>query len=161
MRLIATFLSVLTLVYLTYSFIIEQKANQTTEKMITPPTLVVPAYISDTPLVVEQVWQQLKAKRNLKINKTIAVEAPTSTKNILFIGGEEYVLYGVFSESTAPFILLKGKDKTFMKLTKGETLGEDFILTEITHNMIVLTQGDERIEFKLFERKKHADNKKQ
>ena len=72
-----------------------------------------------------------------------------------------YVLYGIFNESIAPFILLKGKDKIFVKVTKGDTLGENFILAEITHNMIVLTQGDERIEFKLFERKKHADNKKQ
>jgi len=161
MRLIATFLSVLTLVYLTYNFIIEQKVNQTTEKTLTPPTLVVPAYISDTPLMVEQVWQQLKAKRNVKTNKTTAVEAQASTKNILVIGDEEYVLYGIFNESIAPFILLKGKDKIFVKVTKGDTLGENFILAEITHNMIVLTQGDERIEFKLFERKKHADNKKQ
>lgn len=165
MKIVSILLSMLVFITLSVNFINTDNKNTVGKVETNNQGFNQPVRLDDALLEVEKKWEELKAKRNVKTNKTAKVETPVNTKNILAIGDEEYVLYGIFSESTAPFILLKGKDKSkenaFMKLTLGETLGENFILAEIYHNMIVFTQGDERIEFKLFERKNHADNKKQ
>ena len=63
MRLIAIIVSAVTLVYLVYGFVIDHQVQQRAEQVIKSPVLVTPAYISDTPLQVEQIWQQLKDER--------------------------------------------------------------------------------------------------
>jgi hypothetical protein len=175
MRFVAIFLSLVMLVTLTYQFFIEGKAIQNKDKIVKITELVIPAYISDTPLEVERVWQQLKAKR-IKAEQPVEVKSDKSLKNkdVLTLGKSKYALYGIFnsskngvveginkrqSGSTAKaFILIKAlvnEDKSaeasILKVMQGEELSEGITLVGVSTNTISFKQGDEQIEFKLFE----------
>jgi hypothetical protein len=171
MRLIAIIVSAVTLVYLVYSFVIEHQEQQRTEQAIKSPVLVIPAYISDTPLLVEQVWQDLKDERR-KAKAPIEKEFtdPLNNKDILTIGDNKYALYGIFNgqndanskNRTEPgiqaFILIKTIDKNdkstkalMQKVILGEKLSKGITLAAVTSNSISFKQDDKLIEFKLFE----------
>lgn len=178
MRAIAVFLSVVTLIYLTYSFIIGQKANKITEKALNSPKLVVPAYISDTPLMVEEIWQQLKAER-IKAKQPVDKVDSSSLKNkdVLTIGKNKYVLYGIFNANKQnksanvkenskkmdvslgqPFILIKSlvkkgnsEESIMLKVIQGDEISKGVTLTIVTSNSISFKKNDKLVEFKLFE----------
>jgi hypothetical protein len=180
MRLIAILLSVMMLVSLTYTFISQDSLSQLSEQSSNSSKLIIPAYISDTPLEVEKVWQQLKADR-------IKAELPTKDKmdsvpineDVLTVGDNRYVLYGIFNAgneshatnngvassetSSNAFILIKTlksesnkkKESSQMrKVVQGEVLSKDVILFSVTSNSISFKQNDELIKFNLFEAKK-------
>lgn len=159
MKLVAILFSSIVFVVLLADFIEVDLDNSTSRIKTNVQAFNKPARLDNTLLEVENKWSEFKEKRNIKKPDTNKVDV--STKNILTIGDEEYVLYGIFSENTAPFILLKGKGENSIKLSQGDSLGKSFVLTEINHNIIVFTHSGERIEFKLFERNKHAADKKQ
>jgi hypothetical protein len=98
MKFIAAFLSIATLGYLTFTFIIDQQASQVTEQAFKAPKLVLPASINDSPLAVETIWQQLKTDR-LKAIEPTAEKADEALKNrdVLTIGERKYALYGIFN----------------------------------------------------------------
>jgi len=171
MRLIAIIVSVVTLVSLVYSFVLEHQGQQRVEQVINSPVLVTPAYISDTPLQVEQVWQQLKDER-LKAKEPAEKETvdPIENKDVLTIGDNKYALYGIFNgqnkanvenhnkPGNKAFILIKTIEKNdkstkalMQKVMLGETLSEGITLAAVTSNSISFKQDDELIEFKLFE----------
>lgn len=173
MRVIAIFMSVLTLSYLLYSFIIDQQASQVAQHSLGSPKWVVPANISSIPLKVETVWQQLKADR-IKAKQPIEKVKQDSLqkKDILTIGENKYALYGIFNgrnetgnnKQNEPlnqaFILIKAlenKDKStdisMLKVLEGDELSEGISLISVTTNSISFKQDDQLIEFKLFEAK--------
>ena len=183
MRVIAIFLAVVTLIYLSYSFITEQESNKTTENALSSPTLITPAYISETPLTVEQVWQELKAER-IKAKQPVEKKEDNSLKNkdVLTIGENKYALYGIFNANKQhenksvnvkdkskelierpekPFILIKSlikkgnsEEALMLKVFPGEELSKGVTLAVVTSNSISFKQNNELIEFKLFEAKK-------
>jgi len=185
MKLVAIFMSAVTLVYLVYSFILEQQFDHIVEKTTSSPTLVTPAYISNTPLTVERVWQELKAER-IKAKQPVEKNKNNSLKNkdVLTIGENKYVLYGIFNakfnankqhentniknnsenldeHSEQPFILIKNlvkkndSEKAFMlKVIQGEELSKGVVLSKVSSNSISFKQNNELIEFKLFDAKK-------
>ena len=179
MRLIATFLSVLVLLYLTYTFVVEEKSNQKPEQAFKTPILIEPAYISSTPLEVERVWQQLKADR-LKSKQPVQdkTDEILKSKDVFAIGDSKYTLYGIFnggeysksdvntkysheniaSPASQAFILIKALVKTdnseevqMLKIAQGEELSKGVTLVTVTSNSISFSKNDELIEFKLFE----------
>ena len=178
MRIIAVLLSVVMLITLTYLFFIEEKTGQNTEKTSRVTELIIPAYISDTPLEVERVWQQLKADR-IKAKQLVEDKTDKTLKNkdVLTLGENKYALYGIFNvhkkgaiehdntghggSSGQPFILIKAlakKEKSvealMLKVMQGDELSKGVILVAVTSNSISFKQDDELIEFKLFEANK-------
>jgi hypothetical protein len=169
------------LVTLTYLFFIEEKTGKNTGKIVKVTELVIPAYISDTPLEVELVWQQLKADR-IKAKQPVEYEADKTinNKDVLTLGDNKYALFGIFNASkhtnestiaiknsgmtndvqSKAFILIKAlnkKDKSheaqMFKVMQGEQLSDGITLLTVTSNSIMFRQGTELIEFKLFEPK--------
>jgi|GEM_PF-2922644 len=156
MKIVALFLSVFVLITLIIDFIEKDTVNAAVKGDITSKVFNKPTRLNDSLLAVEEQWLVLKTKP--LINESDITKSQKDTDKSLLIGGEEYVLYGIFSENKSPFILLKGKDESFVKLAEGELLSENYLLNSISQNKILFTHGDEQIEFKLFERKTHADN---
>ncbi len=178
MKLVATFLSMLTLVYLTFTFVVDQQASHTTDQKSKSPVLVLPAYTSDTPLVVETIWQQLKADRlKAKQPGTRKIDEALKNRDVLTIGESKYALYGIFNvhkqgvieqgkkeidgHASKAFILIKplvkkGKsaDVVMLKVMQGEDVSEGVTLVTVTSNSISFKHDDELTEFKLFEAKK-------
>ena len=126
----------------------EEKTNK--PNRLTNTAFVNPAKLENSQLEVEKHWRKLKALRNIKVVDTNVTH--DKAQNILSIGNEKFTLYGIFSESETPFILLKGIDNKSVKLSKGDTLNEQYTLTEVKHNTIAFNHENERIEFKLFKR---------
>lgn len=182
MKFVTIGFSVLTLMYLSYMFIIEDKPNQDAGKTLSQSNLITPAYISDTPLEVEKVWHQLKADRaQAKQPVGDVVDNALKNKDILTVGDNTYALYGIFnaskgsSEDTSAiknsvksndlpskaFILIKAlskKDKSqkvqMLKVMQGEELSKGITLIAVTSNSISFQKADELVEFKLFDAKK-------
>lgn len=173
MRLAATCLSVITALYLIYAFITEQQGSQDSVQVVTSPKQVVPAYISDTPLLVEQVWQKLKADR-IKAAQPIqkADNDVLKGKDVISIGDNKFALYGIFNTSSKAnkakhdsrnnqaFILIKGLTKKqqssevgMKKVNQGEEISQGVFLVSVTSNSISFKQANDLIEFKLFEAK--------
>jgi hypothetical protein len=170
----AFLLSAITLIYLSYTLIVETKSNE----LIKPPQkifrLVIPAYISDTPLEAELKWKQLKSDRN-KVQKPAGNPEGhvLKGKDVLTIGDNKYALYGIFNSSDGEaekgddkfieltaqtFILIKKLSKknnvagsTMLKIMQGETLSEGIVLVEVTSNSIKFKHDDNFIEIKLFD----------
>lgn len=168
MKLVAIAASVLTLIYLSYSFLAAKQVSQSNHSVVKTLKSVTPAYISDSHLLVEQVWLQLKAER-IKAKQTVDKKDSKATKDkdVLTIGDDKYALYGIFnshkehdSHSGQAFILIKalrqkGKsEESFMlKIKQGEELSSGVTLVAIDTNSISFQLDDELIEFKLFEAK--------
>jgi|GEM_PF-4365564 len=171
MRLIAIFISVITALYLAYAFIVAQQARQVTAQVITAPKQVIPAYISNTPLLVEQVWQQLKTDR-IKVKQPVekVEKNALKEKDVFSIGNNNYALYGIFnakrendsvehgSHANHAFILIKGLSKEgkltgtgLQKIMQGSELSQGVFLVAVTSNSISFKQADELIKFKLFD----------
>ena len=181
MKFVTICLSVVTLMYLSYMFVIEDKSSQNTDKTLSQSHLIAPAHISDTPLEVEKVWHQLKADR-VKAKQPVedAVDDALKNKDVLTVGDNTYALYGIFNVSkdtdaikisgksndlpSKAFILIKAlskkskKDKSqkvqMLKVMQGEELSKGITLIAVTSNSISFQSADELIEFKLFDAKK-------
>lgn len=181
MKVIAIFLSVLMLIYLTYTFVVEDKSSQKSEQVLKTSRLVEPAYISDARLEVEQVWQQLKADR-IKAKQPIEdkVDNELKSKDLLTVGDNQYTLYGIFNANkdtsalnnngkpnnlpSQAFILIKAlnikdnknkpEEAQMLKVVQGEELSKGIVLFAVTSNSISFKQAGELIEFQLFDAKK-------
>jgi len=73
------------------------------------------------------------------------------------IGEKNYQLLGIFKKDKHPFVLLKAVNSELIELQEGATLSEGVVLKSITASAITLSQGDELIKFKLFERSDHVE----
>jgi len=181
MRLIAICLSVVTLVYLTYTFFLQTSTNEVAAQKTNTSELIVPAYTNETQLEAEKTWQKLKNDR-IKAAQPIADVADEAdntlqNKDILAFGDNEYVLYGIFNANkqtnaatkgekstkspSNAFILIKslkqkGKSEKnqMLKVRQGEELLTGVTLVTVTSNSISFKQQDKLIKFKLFEPKK-------
>jgi hypothetical protein len=126
------------------------------QQQVTAP----PVLLEKEPLSLETRWLTLQTERE---NKKNAAKQPSSTaksnQKILSIGDINYQLYGIFSAQKGPFILLKGEDKSLIKLLKGATLNNR-ILFDITSSSIIFSQDQQLIEFKLFEPKNDETTQK-
>ncbi|MCP4990440.1 MAG: hypothetical protein GY928_31705 [Colwellia sp.] len=178
MRLISILLSVVTLVYLSLLFVNQDSSDSIETYTANSPILVIPAYISDAPLEVEKVWQQLKAER-IKAKQPVkdTTDKTPKNKDVLTLGENKYALYGIFNaneksdkeqsrkglseSSRKAFILIKalstkGKavEALMLKVVQGGELSKGVTLVAVTSNSISFNQDGELIEFKLFEAKK-------
>jgi hypothetical protein len=173
MRFVSILLSIVTLMYLGYLFVNDEKSDRIETYTAKNPKLVIPAYISDTKLEVEKVWQQLKADR-IKSKQPVKdnIDETPKNKDVLTLGENQYALYGIFNASkndakehsrntSKAFILIKAlaqKEKSaealLLKVMQGDELSKGVTLVSVTSNSISFKQDDELIEFKLFEAKK-------
>lgn len=109
-------------------------------------------------LDVESKWLESKAKRKEAEQPEEEVVRTSNTQQILTLGDKNYVLYGIFDEPQAPFILLKEEGAAMIKLAKGDKLSENATLITLQSNKIAFDKNNQIIEFKLFERKNNAPN---
>lgn len=127
----------------------DQKANELAEIKVYQPKK-----LQSELLAVEKSWQAKKAERNKESEPQKEEQAKPVTQQVLAIGDQEYILYGIFNDPKKPFILLKDKSGNMVRLAKGEQLGQDATLVSLKSNRISFERNSELIEFKLFERKK-------
>jgi hypothetical protein len=111
-------------------------------------------------LPVEKEWlaylqeqeEEKPAPEAAKNNKVDKPPYPTIT-----IGEKNYQLLGIFKKDKHPFVLLKAVNSELIELQEGAALSEGVVLQAITASAITLSQGDELIKFKLFERSDHVE----
>jgi len=110
-------------------------------------------------LPVEKEWLAYLLEPEVK--KPVPESQPEKTKKppypTLTVGGKNYQLLGIFKKDDQPFVLLKAVNSELIELKEGATLSENVVLQTITASAITLSQGDELIKFKLFERSDHAE----
>lgn len=176
MKIIAIGMSLVIFIYLSMAFFTQQSDHQHSKALFVVPKAMKPAYIGDAPLKVEQEWQKLKVEQLIpKDNSKVSTDV---NKDILSIGEQEYVLYGVFNAANSnelkrlvknqpkgriendAFILIKALntpkniEAKMLKVIEGEELSKGVTLAIVTSNSISFKQDDELVEFKLFKAKK-------
>jgi hypothetical protein len=117
--------------------------------------LIVPAKLSQEMLSSELKWQKLLEKKEL--NHSVSEKVDEPNKNELMIGGDKYELFGIFNVEKSIFVLLKNEAGEMLKLKSGDVISENFKLTKINSNTIVFANNNDRVEYKLFEQKQHAE----
>jgi len=110
-------------------------------------------------LPVEKEWLAYLEVQEDK--KPLPEAQPDKTKKppypTLTIDDKNYQLLGIFKKGSQPFVLLKAVNSELIELKEGATLSEGVVLQTITASAITLSQGDELIKFKLFERSDHFE----
>lgn len=153
MRMIALVLSLLVLLFLGSEFLANNNDGSIRESSIKMNDFDSPPVLSAEVLPVETHWLSLKNERTNALKQVGQSQTQDTSKALLSIGDQRYRLYGIFNERGIPFVLLKGDDTEFIKLKQGDVLNTNATLVEIDVDRIVFTTNDERIEYKLFERK--------
>lgn len=179
MRLIAFACSLLLLVYLAFSFVNQQQEHLSNQQKVVVPQLILPAYITQKHLPVEDIWHKLKLARLKSTEPVDKNKNNTNTNKDLFtIGEQAYLLYGIFNANEAnktqqskaakvskqpkAFILIKvsakaeppEQNQAMIKLMQGEELSPGVELYRISSNAISFKQNNNIIKFNLFEAKK-------
>ncbi|WP_286265495.1 hypothetical protein [Thalassotalea atypica] len=154
MRVLPLILSLLTFTYLAsdyFEFADAQAQNSAAQVNVKPYQ---PKTLAKEPLAAEQSWLAKKLERAEKNAPKKVEKVAATSQQVLALGDQEYILYGIFNDPQKPFILLKGESGNMVRLAKGDKLGQDATLVDLKSNKISFDRNSELIEFKLFERKK-------
>ena len=150
MKIIALIASLLTLVYLSISYVSEQQSFKVKQTSVIKLESISPAVISKELLLVEKSWHQLKAERTKPSKTNTTVESSTNQK-ILMINDKTYVLYGIFNAEndikqknplkaqsqvllSNAFILIKAEDEPMKKIVVGKELTTGVVLLTVNTN---------------------------
>lgn len=153
-KILSVVASILTFSYLTSDYIEGQQEQSSSASELAEYSAREPQRAPEQLLPIEKQWLDAHAERIAKKNQTeIAKVKPIDAKKKLMIGEQAYVLYGIFSNPKQPFVLLKDESDAFIKLKLGEQLNKETTLVALQSNNIAFERNNERIEFKLFERK--------
>lgn len=157
MKLLTALISLFVVTMLTIDFMATETYETQNKRDASAEHFTAPEKLTTELLAVEKHWSKLKAERLDKTDKSVDVPVKVSTNKVLTLGENSYQLFGIFIEGNSPFILLKDESDTFIKLTKGSVISDNITLVEISADRVTFEKNDERIEFKLFERKNHAE----
>jgi len=158
MKLLSILLSIALCAYLALDFVQHAGSQAQINSNLQKITAKAPARVSEKLLVSEEIWQAAKTKRLEEQKKPTAIKVKPRNQQVLTIGDQEYILYGIFNDPSSPFILLKDEAGQMLKLTKGDKLAEDATLVSLHSNKITFDKNNQAVEFKLFERKNNAPN---
>lgn len=155
MKVITGLLSFYVLIILSIEFFESSDTHIPSKNSANQEVFVKPSILKDKLLSVEKRWNLMKSERKNESFK----ETPVSDEEYkLKIGHKNYQLYGILNQGNSSFIVLKGENSVFITLREGDVLEDNFNLVAIDNNKISFENKNERFEFKLFERKNHANN---
>jgi hypothetical protein len=156
MKLLALFLSLLTLVTLSAGLFDENDNIIAVENNDKNINFELPTPLPLELLPVELKWQALHNEKEAGSEEEENTQA--ILKNALMVGGKSYELFGIFNVEQSTFVLLKNEANEMIKLTLGEKLPGEFTLIEINNNTIIFDNNSEQVEYKLFEKDNNAKN---
>lgn len=151
MRILTVLLSVGVVIMLTVDLLHNAEDIKLSQKYAPIAISLTRSLLPEEPLALTNFWSsvQQKQENEAKLAEKIGLDDNIKRLNI---GDKNYRLYGIFKQLNEPFILLKGDDGLLLKVSEGQHVSE-FVLFKINNRRIVFKQGEQSLEFNLFEPK--------